>query len=92
MVTCCDHFLPRRPHGVLQRLSRLSPTKLIHEHGFLKMFMQNVSAESSCVPGGAPSFAAPSRIHMVTPFPDAKLNALAVTQGYYLENTPVDYS
>ena len=29
MVTCCDHFPPRCPHSVLQRPSRLCPTKLI---------------------------------------------------------------
>ena len=52
---------------------------------------QIVFAESSCVSRGAPSFVAPSRIHWVNPFPDAKLNALVVTQGYYLEDAPVDY-
>ena len=35
--------------------------------------------------------AAPSRIHWVTPFLDAKFNALVVTQGYYLEDAPVAY-
>ena len=38
------------------------------------------------------ALAAPSRIHWVTPFLDAKLNALVVTQGYYLEDEPVTYS
>ena len=55
------------------------------------MFATLVFAESFCVPGGAPHVAAPSLIHWVTPFPDAKLNALVVTQGYYLEDPPVAY-
>ena len=50
-----------------------------------------VFAESSCVPGGAPYLATPSRIHWVTPFLEAKLNALVVTQGYYLEDARVAY-
>ena len=41
--------------------------------------------------GGAPHLSVPSRIHCVTPFLDAKLNALVVTQGYYLEDAPVAY-
>ena len=84
MVTCCDHFPTRRPLGVLQRPGRLGPTKLIYEPGFLEMIIQPVFAESSCVPEGALSFTAPSRIHWLTPFPDAKLNTPVVTQGYYL--------
>ena len=53
--------------------------------------MKLVFAESFCVPGGAPHLAAPSRIHWVTPFTDAKLNALVVTQGYYLDDALVVY-
>ena len=49
------------------------------------MFPKLVFAESSCAPGGAPPFAVPSRIHWVTSFLDAKLNALVVTQSYHLE-------
>ena len=82
---------PRHPPSVLQQPSRLSPTKLIYEPSFLKMFPKLVFVESSCVLGGAPPFAAPSRIHWVTPFLDAKLNAPVVTQGYYLEDVPVAY-
>ena len=33
----------------------------------------------------------PSRLYWVTPFLNAKLNALVVTQGYYLEDAPVAY-
>ena len=91
MITCCDHFPPLRPHGVLQRLSRPCPTKLIYEPGFFKMFARLVFAESFCVPGGAPYVAALSRIHRLAPFLDAKLNALEVTQGYYLKDAPVAY-
>ena len=50
------------------------------------MFAKLVFAESFCVPGGTPYLAAPSRIHWVTPFLDAKLNALMVTQCYYIED------
>ena len=50
-----------------------------------------VFAETFCVPGGAPYLAAPSRIHWVTPFLDAKLNAPMVTQCYYIEDAPVAY-
>ena len=46
-----------------------------YEPGSFEMFAQLVLAESFCVPGGAPHFAAPSRIHWVTPFLDAELNA-----------------
>ena len=53
--------------------------------------MKLVFAESYCVPGGAPYLTAPFRIHWVTPFLDAKLNAPVVTQGYYLEDAPVAY-
>ena len=55
------------------------------------MFAKLVFAESFCVPGGTPHLAALSRIHWVTPFPDAKLNAPVVTQGYYFEDAPVAY-
>ena len=55
------------------------------------MFAKFVFAESFCVPGGASYLAALSRIDWVTPFLDAKLNALVVTQGYYLEDGPVAY-
>ena len=81
VVICCDHFPSRRLHSVLQRPSRLCPTKLIYEPGSLKMFPKLVFAESPCVLGTAPPFATPSHIHWVTPFLDAKLNALVVTQG-----------
>ena len=81
VVTCCDHFAPRGSHSVLQRPSRLCPTKLIYEPFSFKMFAKLVFAEIFYVPGGAPYFAAPSRIHCVTPFLDAKLNALVVTRG-----------
>ena len=54
------------------------------------MFAKLVFAESFCVPGGAPHLAAPFRIHWVTPFLDDKLKALVLTEGYYLEDTPVD--
>ena len=53
VVTCCDRFSFRRPHGVLQRPSRPCPTKLVYEPGFLKTFSKFVSAKSSCVPGEA---------------------------------------
>ena len=36
-----------------------------------------------------PYLAAPSRIHWVSPFLDAKLNVLMVTQCYYIEDAPV---
>ena len=55
------------------------------------MFPKLVIAESSCVPGGALFVAAPSPIHWVTLFPGAKLNALVVTQGSFLEDVPVAY-
>ena len=55
------------------------------------MFAKLVFAESFCVPEEAPRLAAPSHIHWVTPFLDAELNALVVTQGYYLEDAPVAY-
>ena len=38
-VTCWENFPPRSPHGVPQRHSRLSPTKLICEPGFLEIFL-----------------------------------------------------
>ena len=63
----------------------------MYEPGFLKMFLQLVFAESSCVPGGYPLLTIPSRIHWVIPFLDTKLNALVVIQGYYLEDAPVAY-
>ena len=91
MVTCCDHFPPRCQHSVLQRPSRPCPTNLIYEPGFFKMFAKFVFAESFCVPGGASYLAVPPRIHWVTPFLDAKLNAVVVTKGYYLEDAPVAY-
>ena len=91
VVTCCDHFLPRRQHGVLQRPSRLCPTKLIYEPGFFDTFLKLIYAESSCVPGGAPFFTAPSRIHWLTLLFYAELNSLVITQGYYLEDAPVTY-
>ena len=56
------------------------------------MFAKLFFAESFCFPGGAPYLTAHSRIHWVTPFLDAKLNAMVVIQGYYLENPPVAYS
>ena len=54
VVTCCDHFPPRRLHSVLQRPSRSCATKLIYEPGLFKMFAKLVLAESFCVPGGSP--------------------------------------
>ena len=55
------------------------------------MFAKFVFAESFCDSGGDSYLAAPSRIHWVTLFLDAKLNTLVVTQGYYLEDAPVAY-
>ena len=60
-----------------------------HAATTFRLFAKLVLAESFCVPGGAPHLTAPSHIHWVTPFLDAELNALVVTQGYYLEDTPV---
>ena len=91
VVTCCDHFPAWRPHSVLQRPSRICPAKLIYEPGFLKMSPKLVFAELSCVPGGPPPSAAPSRIHWLTPLLDAKINALVVIQGYYLEDALFAY-
>ena len=70
-------------HVSCSRKSPFEPVKLVF-------------ADSSCVPGGAPSSAAPSsaapsRIHWVTSFLDAKLNALVVTQGYYNQAIPSDH-
>ena len=59
--------------------------------GFFKVFAQLVLAESFCVPGGASHLAAPYRIHWVTQLLATELNALVVTQGYYLEDEPVAY-
>ena len=56
------------------------------------MFKKLVFAESFRFPGGAPHLSAPSRIHWVTPFLDTELNALVVTQGYYLDDAPVAYA
>ena len=56
---------------------------------FSKMFAKLVFAESFCVPEGTPHLSAPSRIHWVTPFLHAELNALVVTQGTYCEEAPV---
>ena len=89
MVTCSDHFPIRRPHSVLQQPSRPCPPKLIYEPGLFEMFAKLVFFESFCVPGGAPYLAAPSRIHWVTPFLDAKLDDLMVTLCYYTEDAPV---
>ena len=55
------------------------------------MFAKLVSDESFCVPGRAPYLVAPSRIHWVTPFLDAKFNALVVTQSFDHEDAPVAY-
>ena len=81
MVICCNHFPSRRPHSVLQRPSRPCPTKLMYEPGFFKMFAKLVLAELFSVPKGVPHLNAPCHIHWVTPFMDAELNALMVTQG-----------
>ena len=91
MVICYDHFPLRRPHSVFQRPSRPCPTKLIYEPGLFEVFMKLVLAESFCVPGGAPHLTAPSCIHWVTLFLDAELNALVITQDYYIEDAPVAY-
>ena len=55
------------------------------------MFAKPVFVELFCVLGGASYLATPSRIHWVTPFLDAGLNALVVPQGNYLEDAPVAY-
>ena len=85
VVICSDHFHYRRPYSVLLRSSRPCPTK----QGFFEMFAKLVFVESFCVSGGAPYIAASSRIHCVTPFLDAELDALMVTQCYYIEDAPV---
>ena len=55
------------------------------------MFAKLVFAEPFCVLGGASYLAAPSRIRWMTPFLNAKLNALVVSQGYYREDASVAY-
>ena len=55
------------------------------------MFAKLVFFESFCILGGAPHLSAPACIDWVTPFLDAKLNALVLTQGYYLKDAPVAY-
>ena len=47
---------------------------------------RSLSLLSRFFTGGAPYLSAPSCIHWVIPFQNAKLNALVVTQGYYLED------
>ena len=60
----------------------LATSHLVQKKSVFKMFAKLVFAESFCFPGGDPYLAAPSPIHRVAPFLDAKLNALVVTEGY----------
>ena len=81
----------RHSRCVIQRSSRLRSTKLIYEPGFLEVFSKIFFSESSCAPGRAPSFAASSYVHRVTPFMHAELDASVVAQGSQAEYAPIAY-
>ena len=67
VVASRDHLLPRRARSSFKRPSRADLTKLINEPGFFEVFAKSFPAETSRVSGGAPSFAAPTLIHRLTP-------------------------
>ena len=79
VVTCCDHFPPRRKNCFFQKPIRLYTTKPINEPGFLEIFLELIFAESCCVPRKAPSFATTSCVYWMTPFLYTKFDALVVT-------------
>ena len=68
VVASRDYLLHRWAHGYLQRPSRPDANELINEPGRLEIDSKSLPAESSRVPGGAPSFAAPTLIHCLAPF------------------------